>query len=691
MTTRVLLAAIVSNSHTIIAFARPQVSAVLAPICVILFGSPQAHASAQEPSFEDNAIAAACSVPLRDNHARSWSEQEKWAWNRRLCLGEIADLRDFPGDASADCDVSTTEHWSDARELTSNFMKEILFFDPYRSHSNQRGVQILCAVFPERLDLSFGDYERPIWLTHSYFRRGIDATKARLHRDFSIAGSRVAGPFLAAGIMVGGDLNFNGAILQAVNVGGAKVEGSLQASGSRLSGAFRADDITVGAAAVLRNGRFTTMRLIGAVIANDLDLRAARLLGGLIGDRMRVGGNVFLNGSEEYVGAFQQVDLLGADVGGELNALRACFRTSLNAQGLKLGGNLFLGLRGDLVMDNDPCITPAVTEFQTLLIPSRATLGSLVLSGADIGGNLIVRQVSIAGRFNAAGVSVAGDLILGGHSAFEEIYLQNAYVEGNVLFDDNRFSRDVDLSNSRVVGTLFLTGTGIPPAGWDYNSRLLLRNLSVREFRYREDAVDNLEGRLDLNGFRYDELGGEVTSEHGGDSDSRTDFRLAWLLDSWLGSQVDRVRVFQPQPYQQLAVTLRDEGHVSLSNTVMVALKNYERGHETTAPFDKAVLTLSWILIGYGYRVWQAVLCFLVLVLLGVVILASNDSGRSRGLVENVYFSLESAVPLVQLSPSHQQFARDLGPGIRRYFVLHKLLGLIVVSVLVAGLTGLVT
>ena len=55
------------------------------------------------------------------------------------------------------------------------------------------------------------------------------------------------------------------------------------------------------------------------------------------------------------------------------------------------------------------------------------------------------------------------------------------------------------------------------------------------------------------------------------------------------------------------------------------------------------------------------------------------------------FYSLESAVPLVELSPMNQALSTNMPLWVKVYFQIHKIIGLVIVSVLIAGLTGLAT
>ena len=652
---------------------------------------PLRPTSAQENAFlENTSQSTQCSIPLPERNSQPWTKQEKWVWNERLCLGKQADLRLLPEGANHACNKTKISELPNNHTLTLDFMRTILFLSPHRDHENQIGIQISCARFPDLLDLSFGNYKRAFRITKSYFAKGIDANKARLERDFSIEGSVLDAPFEGFGLRVGGDLNISGTSIPTVNLRGARIDGFLFANNAIFKGHFRADGIRVGANLFFRAGHLNRVTLVGAKVAGDFDATDAVATGPLEADRIEVGGNVFLNGEESIARFDEPVNVSGAKIGGEFNAVNACFKASLEAYGMTLSSNFIIGLMDDHVINIRDCVIPAVTSWGIVITPSLAILGRLGLERAKIGGDLIGRQIKLTESFSVDNSEIGGDLFLGKQSVFHKVYIRNSVVDGNLDLSDNTFLEKVDLSSSQIVETLRLSGFGMFSI-WGDNSRLILRNLSVDTFRYREDALRNLVGRVDLVGFRYNQVRGTTSWENTQDGDRHADHRLAWLLNTWIGGQINKDKVFQPQPYQQLATSLRGSGYHAHADQVAVAMRNQERTHDSTTCFRKGLLTASWVLLGYGYRVWQLAFWFGGIILLGVFVFHFDRSGKNLSFWRKLFFSLEVAVPLIPLTALHENTARELDYGANWYFVCHKIMGLIIVSVLVASLAGVIS
>ncbi|MEO1018586.1 MAG: hypothetical protein AAFY56_12970, partial [Pseudomonadota bacterium] len=190
-----------------------------------------------------------CPTPLLQHASGSWTPQEIWTWNQRLCLGLVADLSEYRPELGGACDPSEAEYWPSTRVLSPAFVQLVLFYEPFRSVFNRRGFRVRCARFADTLDLSDGEFARAIKLERSYFAQGIEATNLRLAQDFSLEGSRLAGPLRAASMAVEGSIEIgNGTRFeQDVDLSGSVLGGNLVASsGSTFAGELNLYGVRVG-------------------------------------------------------------------------------------------------------------------------------------------------------------------------------------------------------------------------------------------------------------------------------------------------------------------------------------------------------------------------------------------------------------------------------------------------------------
>ena len=71
----------------------------------------------------------------------------------------------------------------------------------------------------------------------------------------------------------------------------------------------------------------------------------------------------------------------------------------------------------------------------------------------------------------------------------------------------------------------------------------------------------------------------------------------------------------------------------------------------------------------------------------GVLVLRISGQGSAHGMPYGIAYSLDMLLPIIRLRESHYDF--DLAGWARYYFYLHTLMGYILASFLIAGLSGL--
>ena len=200
-----------------------------------------------------------------------------------------------------------------------------------------------------------------------------------------------------------------------------------------------------------------------------------------------------------------------------------------------------------------------------------------------------------------------------------------------------------------------------------------------------DESWDKLEGRLDLVGFTYQQLGG-LRSTRGDMLAARP---VEWMLD-WLGKQKDRAEIYQPQPYEQLAKVLRAGGWIEKADDVLIARNNYQLLHPTTTWATKVWMAVKWAVIGYGLEVWLSIVWLIGLQVVGTLVLVASPVGREIGWVRSAFYSIDSSVPFVELNPLvHNELSEQSPQSLKYYFAVHRILGLILVTFLAAGMSGL--
>ncbi len=381
-----------------------------------------------------------------------------------------------------------------------------------------------------------------------------------------------------------------------------------------------------------------------------------------VADRLTVGGTLFLSGGATFK---QDVRLLGASVGGNLETDSSTFEGEFTADGLTVGGDLFLS---------------DVATFKQ----------DVRLVGAKIGGDLTTAGSTFEGTFRADSLTVGGNLFLRGMKRFGDAEILGARIGGVLDLSGSTYDGHVNLTGTTVKGDILLASTKHKPPKWQQGARLTLRNVTAGALQDTEDAWRRQEGGdgdlvpLDLTGFDYERLGGLLAGEGGNIAHRPTD----WFV-KWIESPENHDKFFNPQPYQHLAATLRTGGQPDKADSILYAAKNHQLRAGDVGGWTKVKLWLLRGLIGYGYYNYRAVPWFLALVVLGALLVGfSVDlTAQYTAVFDRFWYSFDMALPIVKLNAEHKKHIAENWVAV--YFYAHKMLGFVLASLLVAGLSGL--
>ena len=464
------------------------------------------------------------------------------------------------------------------------------------------------------------------------------------------------GDALAAdGVKVGGSVFLDGAFTAAgtVQLGDADIGGNLVCSGAKLNGknddgdALAADGLTVGGVVFL-DGEFTAagkVQLGGADIGDDLVCSGAELNGNNDGDALaaveaQIRGSVFFDAGFTAAGA---VRLVGADIrrdfncsGAELNGMG----NALVADNVKIGGNVVLGT-------------------------GLTAAGTISFNSAHVDGSMKLVPAAMAGAYKFA-LTAAG-----------------ANIKGKLLWaPQSQISGHVNLEAAKV-GELEDNWRG----------------------ERRKTGYWPTDGRLRLDGFTY--------SRFSGDQQATVKQRLDWIRSqyqqllgiSWMG--------YVCQPYQQLANVYWKAGQDTEARKVAIARRIDLRTYANLNPYRKVG---NWLLektIKYGYQSWRAGAGLAVLY--GAIWLLVTIAQHTHGImpVGNIKgldpvptattctsnypcfapagYAVDIVIPIINVNqdqywgPNGQAWGYAWVTGIW----VASVLGWILVTLLVAGLTGL--
>ena len=494
--------------------------------------------------------------------------------------------------------------------------------------------------------------DRLVWLCTN-----AQASARVTHRGIQVIGARVVGEVELEAAQVPFLLHFERCRFpQQITIRRADIP-ALYLPGTH-TGPILADGLKVRGPMFLRNGFKAEgeVRLLGATIGGNLDCEKGEFINpdgyALSTDRVKVAGSVYLRNGFKADG---EVRLLNATIGGNLECDNGQFTNpngmALSADGTKVEGSVFLG-------------------------DGFKAEGEVRLLGATIGGDLSC----IKGQF----------INPGGHAL-------NAYgirVQGSVFLGDG-FKADGRVS---FVGATVVTYFVWRDVQSPEKATLDLR--SARIATLRDDARSwPKAGNLLLQGLVYDELGDEAPTD-------------AATRKEWLGLQPsDR---FTPQPYEQLAKVLREAGHDEDANEILIA-KNQDRAKHL--PWLRRVPQwLFGLTTRYGLSPWRALWWAFVVVILGcflfgmgfatnAMVETKKDDKEYRPPPNALVYSIDTFVPLIDLRQAAYRLP-DAGHGPRYsvwglklptlgtilavYLPIHIVLGWILTTLLVVGLTGLI-
>ncbi|QUQ63629.1 hypothetical protein [Kutzneria sp. CA-103260] len=443
---------------------------------------------------------------------------------------------------------------------------------------------------------------------------------ATIGRDFILSDAILDCPEATAvafdKMHVEGDLVAN----RSVVVGGfsmmsARVDGQLGLNGTVLSNpggdAFSGDSLHVGTGVFGRGGLRVTgaFRLPGARVGGTLTLKAATLSNpdevALMASAIVVDGDVFLDFGFSVVG---ETRLSGAHIRGQLSLVNAVLSYSdaiaFNADSMSVDSGFFVRqchvdgemhmigahIRGDLDLEGAVLVSEGNTlNAEGLDVSGNVfcwfgfhSTGTMQLGGARIGGQLTLRDATLH--------NPDGYVLRANHLTVGE----------DILADENFTVRGMlDLFSCRVTGVIRLAvenvdTVGLPQTRADRlrltgtpHGRMRLTDVTVRVLEHHPDDWPE-PGKLSLHGLTYSAL-------HPLDVPA-----TRWL--DWLRRGLPDG--YRPQPYAQLASTLRNVGNDRDARVVLLARQRHRRRHLPL--WSKPWGWLQDVAVGYGYVPWRA-------------------------------------------------------------------------------------
>jgi hypothetical protein len=305
----------------------------------------------------------------------------------------------------------------------------------------------------------------------------------------------------------------------------------------------------------------------------------------------------------------------------------------------------------------------------------KAVFAQVDLTAAHIGRSLNLTGSKVAGALNCDSLDVGANVFLSRGATFlGPINLAFAKIGRSLELAEGTFANHVDMTGARIGGEFRLGSARHLPAIWQAGAALILRNASVDTI---QDLSDAWPAQLDLNGFNYQSLGGINATK----KDPMLERPLRWF-EAWLAKQ-DR---YAAQPYERLAFCLENNGKSEMATDIRYAGSERER-KESGGWWRRLWLLPFKYSVGYGYRPWRALIWAAALVLLGAEVLQISGEGLRNNMPYGFAYSFDMLLPIVKLREWHYKI--DLMGWVRYYFYGHKIMGYVLASFLIAGLSGL--
>jgi hypothetical protein len=374
------------------------------------------------------------------------------------------------------------------------------------------------------------------------------------------------------------------------------------------------------------------LTLYAAQIASDLHMSGSHVAGPVNMAGVGVAASLVMN-EGEYSG----VSLLGAHVGRSLNLQKSKVAGLLQMDSLQVGVYL---------------------HFQD------ATLDAVNLLGASVKNQLSFERTTVAGTLGMFEVQVGTDLWMRNATFLDKVNLRYTQIGGQLDWSGTKFHQDVDLSGARVGGAFQLHA-----ATWPKEVTLTARYAKLAVIPRLSDTWPY---KLYIGGLTYDGIESVEGVESVGEG-----------FEQWLARQVRYSR----QPYEHLATVLQNQGEIEKATAVRFAERDRDRGRSDQPWPIFAWLTLLRRLIGYGYYPYFSIWWVAGFVGLGALVLLVSGEGRRNDMPIGLSYSFDMLLPVIRLRDQH--YAIDLKGWARYYFYCHKIMGWVLASFLVAGLSGL--
>ncbi len=451
-----------------------------------------------------------------------------------------------------------------------------------------------------------------------------------------------------------------------MNFGGAKVAGPLKLGRAQIS-----KDLFLR-----KKGSFAAVNLVSARIGGTLSANSSVFSGKIDGYGIEVGSDINLYGEA----TFKDVSFVDAKIGGALDASNSNFEAMLNANRLQVNKGIYLN--------------------------NGSSFKVVQLRNADVGAFIELSDSTFSDSFLAQGIVVQGGAYFRRSNFQKKVELNGSKIEQHLQLQGSTFEGEVDLTEANLGSLLLWRGasaSGEHPAAdakWGPSASLTLRNATAGALQARMPhswkRTDSTWVPMDINGFRYDQLGGYSSGAVHDLAQVDIGPMIDWVSNARL-SQAPGKTGYTPQPYHALQSALDKMGADSAARQVAYARLNHRAETRISASLRQEprrwfnqMLGMIWdrflqVTVGFGVYPQYALIWFILLVGVGTILARRSEQFTQRGGMDCFWYSLENAIPLIEPSDYHK--VEHASSRIRSFFHFQKVSGFVLATVLIGAVT----
>jgi hypothetical protein len=318
-----------------------------------------------------------------------------------------------------------------------------------------------------------------------------------------------------------------------------------------------------------------------------------------------------------------------------------------------------IGIHGSKVGD----LNMYSLQVDSTVFLKESEFADVTLVGATIGHTLDMSGSKVSGKLDLDSLRVGVHLLMP-DAEFDEIVLENAQIGGQLDFTGSTFHGDVTLDGAHIDGAMQFAS-----AQWSDDGILSLRNSRLDVI---PSLLDPWPNKLDLDGLTYRSISAPPKA-----LSSPSTSNVGEDFNSWF----DKLVQYSRQPYEQLATVVQTQGDTDRATAIRYSARERERRE---AP--SLWLKLLDSVVGYGYYPQKSFRWVAFFVILGAVVLRVTGEGPKNGMPFGLAYSFDMLLPIVRLREKH--YSIDLAGPARYYFYVHRIMGWVLASFLVAGLSG---